>query len=161
MKITVWVLSTCIPERGEKPCLPQVFGSLTDAEAAADAALREEWTIHGLFDEETGDLLPYPGNWREAHNAIAESIGDGSWGEWELTSHSLDLGNLAVTLEGGMIQCIVTDGDVLKGALITTIDYDTEGGDEDALVEVEQGDGTFAEAYVDKRAIHKAEIVIP
>lgn len=91
MKITFWVLSTCIPERGEKPCHPQVFGSLTDAEAAADAALREEWTIHGLFDEETGDLLPYPGNWREAHNAIAKSIGDGSWGEWEITTHEIEI----------------------------------------------------------------------
>jgi hypothetical protein len=42
MKVRVWVVSTTIPERGEGPCIPSVFGSEAEAEAYADKMLRDE-----------------------------------------------------------------------------------------------------------------------
>ena len=92
MKITVWVVSTCIPERGEKPCQPAVFGSEDEAESYADEMLRGEWGTNGP-DDETGERVPYPENWRRANELIADLHDDGSWGEWEITSHQIDIGS--------------------------------------------------------------------
>ena len=91
MKFTVWVVSTCIPERGEKPCIPSVFGSEAEAEAYADEMLRDEWETNSPDDEETGEAAPYPGDWREANDAISEHFDDGSGGEWQITSHDIEV----------------------------------------------------------------------
>ena len=52
MKVSVWVLSTTIPEAGAGPCMPFVFGSEAQAEAQAEASLRDEWNAAGITDEE-------------------------------------------------------------------------------------------------------------
>lgn len=161
MKITVWVVSTCIPERGEKPCMPSVFGTEAEAEAYADRALRDEWATNGPDDFETGERLPYPGDWRKANDLIAAEHGDGSWGEYEITSHHVEIGSLAVILDGGLVQGVVTDGNVMVGGEVTVIDYDTDGADDDEVTAIEQGDGNVADAFVSTWAVVAAGIVLP
>lgn len=88
----IYVVSTCIPDRGEKPCLPNVFATLLEAEAFADQMLRNEWENAPMYaedDEGQERPLPYPGDWREANDTIAASYDDGSWGEWELSAHEI------------------------------------------------------------------------
>ena len=82
----IHILSTCIPMDG-KPCIPEVFTTMEAAEAAADARLREEWEQHGTQDDD-GNLLPYPGDWRTAQEHISACCESDIWGEWELTSHA-------------------------------------------------------------------------
>ena len=41
----IWIVSTCIPEPGEKPCIPSPFATEAEAEAYADARMREEWEV--------------------------------------------------------------------------------------------------------------------
>ncbi len=86
----VWIVSTCIPDRGEKPCIPDAFATEAEAEAFADKMLREEWDSHAPQDDE-GEPLPYPGDWRAANDAIAADHDDGSWGEWQITAHEISL----------------------------------------------------------------------
>ena len=91
---TVYVLVSCLPERGEaKPTIPDVFTDKAAAEAKADEYLRAEWAANGPEDDETGERLPYPGDWREAESVIAEANEDSDtpWGRWELTEHTVTL----------------------------------------------------------------------
>lgn len=98
MKITVWVVSTCIPGEPE-PSLPAVFGTDAAAEAYADEMMRGEWDSNGPRDEETDELLPYPGDWWEAQDQIVAyqtevgSDEDDIWGRWEITSHQVEIGS--------------------------------------------------------------------
>lgn len=86
----IHVVSTCIPG-DSKPCFPDVFGTLKEAEAKADEYLRQEWEANGPENTETGEKLPYPGNWRVAQIQIAEWISDGSWGGYEITTHRVEV----------------------------------------------------------------------
>ncbi len=165
MKIMVWVINTCVPS-GTDPVFPKVCGSEAEAEAYTDEMLRNEWATNGPEYPETGERLPYPGEWRAAQDAIVaheDSIADDiddKWGRWEITSHEVELGDLAVVCEGGMIQAVVGNG-ALIGQTITTIDYDTEGAQEDSLVEIDQGDGQVQDAAVDRIEIGKSGITFP
>ena len=78
MKVRVWVVSTTIPERGEGPCMPAVFGSDVEAEAYADTMLRDEWNAAAIADGEADEAMPYPGAWREAQDRLIKFYGDGS-----------------------------------------------------------------------------------
>ena len=160
MKITVFVVTTCIPERGEKPCLPSVFGTEAKAIEYLEEMLQEEWRSHAEWNEEGTELLPYPGNWQEANDALAKFYSDGSWGQWQLTSHEIDLGQLAIIMDGGLVQCAVGTGP-LVGCNLVVIDYDTDGAAEDELTEVPQTNGTVADAIVRLEAVHTAKITIP
>lgn len=155
MKINVWVLSTCVPGESE-PCLPSVFSTYAEAEAEAEKMMRSEWQYNGPEDEETNEKLPYPeGGWEEAHEAIKEATSDGDplWGQWEITSHEVEiepppLPPLTLILEGGMIQNILSpDPDRFGGLEVTSIDYDCDGASDPA--EVLQGDGTWVKAVVE------------
>lgn len=88
-EIDVFVVSTCIPDRGEKPCMPDVFRTEAEAIAFLEKMLSNEWDSHGPENEETGDKLPYPGNWEEAQEQILAEFTDGSWGQWQWTSHKI------------------------------------------------------------------------
>lgn len=48
------------------------------------------------------------------------------------------LGPIAIALEGGLVQSIVTDDDRLRGVDVLVVDYDTEGADEAELLDVAQ-----------------------
>lgn len=49
---------------------------------------------------------------------------------------------IAVCLEGGIVQDVVTDSPALIGLTVVTIDYDAEGADEQEISHVRQSDGT-------------------
>lgn len=91
--ITVFVVTTCIPERGESPCIPDVFGTEKEAISHLEYMLRAEWEQHGEYDEDTGERLPYPGNWEDAQEKILAGFTDGSWGSWQLSSHVVVIDN--------------------------------------------------------------------
>lgn len=87
MKITVWVISTCIP--GENmPSLPSVFGSETIARLEFDRLMRAEWESNAPENDECTGRLPYPGDPDEAHDLMAENS---EWGQWELTAHHIEV----------------------------------------------------------------------
>lgn len=106
MKIKIWIVTTCIPERGEGPCLPSPFGTEAEAEAYLESAMMEEWESAGIDEGE--DVLPYPGDWRSAQERLKQFHSDGSWGTWQLTPHTIDIVDemLVVTIKGGMVQSV-------------------------------------------------------
>ncbi|WP_420408673.1 hypothetical protein [Hoeflea sp.] len=89
MKTSIWIVTTTIPERGEGPCMPSPFGTEAEAEAYADEMMRAEWKSHGVDDD--GDPAEYPGDWREAQRSILQTFNDGSWGEWQITKHTIEI----------------------------------------------------------------------
>ncbi|CCG43218.1 hypothetical protein [Magnetospirillum molischianum] len=66
---------------------------------------------------------------------------------------------LAIVIEGGVVQAVVSDApETLGGLDIAVIDYDTDGMDDDQIVQVIQSDGSTASADVTHPSITKAEI---
>lgn len=117
MKIKIWVVSTCVPNETE-PCLPSVHATEAEAEAYADKMLRAEWEANGPEDPDTGERKPYPGNWREAQTGIVEFTGalrtfgkvgdetDDAWGQWEITSHQIEIDASPLTLPAATLKNI-------------------------------------------------------
>lgn len=83
----IWIVSTCIPEPGEGPCIPSPFATEAEAEAYADKMMREEWETADPHDD-ADEPEPYPGDWREAQRRLVEWNGP-EWGTWEITVHDL------------------------------------------------------------------------
>lgn len=83
----VWIIATCAAE-STKPCLPEVHTTEEAAEAAMDLHMRAEWEATELEDD-AGNRLAYPGDWRKAHAALDDADKSGEWGRWELTVHHL------------------------------------------------------------------------
>lgn len=67
---------------------------------------------------------------------------------------------IAVVIDGGLLQDVITDDPSLEDVEVACIDYDTEGGDEEDIVMVDQGSGVASEgAYVGYRGtIEKATL---
>lgn len=86
----IWIV-TRANEHGEGPTLPSPYATESAAEAHMEAAMAEEWQNYGPEHDETGERLPYPGDWRTAQEAIKEGVNDGSWTPYEITDHDLDL----------------------------------------------------------------------
>lgn len=78
MKITIWTLTYTIPQ-DEEPCRPEVFATEEQANAAFDAAMRNEWNS-SCVDED------YPGA-EEAHARRAEELG---WGRYRIDMHEIE-----------------------------------------------------------------------
>ncbi len=70
-------------------------------------------------------------------------------------------GQLIVTIEGGMLSSVSSHDPALIGLTYRTVDYDTDGGDEDEVVQVTQGDGSESDAYVGEGTVDRAEITLP
>ena len=70
--------------------------------------------------------------------------------------------DIIITMEGGLVQGVCVAGESLRAMLgsATVIDYDTEGADENETVQVDQGDGTSAEAVVHVVEIGKPVISV-
>lgn len=68
---------------------------------------------------------------------------------------------LAIVLEGGLVQTIVTEDESLIGMAIDVIDYDTDGADDDEISPVQQSDGSYANAILNTFTVEKATIVFP
>jgi hypothetical protein len=62
----------------------------------------------------------------------------------ELQEAKSVMNRIAIIMDGGIIQNILTDEEVD----ITIVDYDTEDAEEKDLTEVPQNDGTSVEAFV-------------
>lgn len=69
---------------------------------------------------------------------------------------------IAVVVEGGLVQAVVTNRpDYLDANLpVQIIDYDTDGADEDELLLVPNGDGSFSEACGHTEPVAEARIDI-
>ncbi|MES1934757.1 MULTISPECIES: hypothetical protein [Salinisphaera] len=65
---------------------------------------------------------------------------------------------LAIVMEGGLVQAVVSDRSEAIRVNVWIIDYDTDGADDDELSEVPQGDGSFCDAVVDHRYLTEAAI---
>jgi len=91
-EITIYVVASAVPDPNPTPTFPGVFLSEAEAEAYLEQALRSEWD-HNAPEDDEGYALPYPGNWRDAQEAILKdrrgSDGEG-WGSYELTIHRLE-----------------------------------------------------------------------
>lgn len=69
---------------------------------------------------------------------------------------------IAVVLEGGLVQSIVSDEPALIGRSVLMIDYDTDGTDEEDLVAVPQGEGRHSwAAYTHFAVIEAPRIDLP
>lgn len=63
---------------------------------------------------------------------------------------------IAVVLEGGIVQDIITDRDDLRGLNVYIIDYDTEGVDEDRIGFVKEGHREDEEAVIGRQTVSDA-----
>jgi len=90
MKITVWTVSSCIPDSRD-PVIPNVFASERDAVAYLEDVMRDEWDSNAPYDDETGEAVAYPANWQEAQEIIIENDPDEMWGAWMLNSHEIEI----------------------------------------------------------------------
>lgn len=74
-----------------------------------------------------------------------------------------DRSPIAVILEGGLCQCVVSKSPLMVGRPYIVIDYDTDGADDDddKIVDVEQADGSTSDAFVSGGKITEATIIIP
>lgn len=67
--------------------------------------------------------------------------------------------NVAVVMEGGLVQCVVSDApERLPDMRLMVIDYDTDGADESELVEVPLADGSTSEALAHVDCVSEATI---
>lgn len=67
---------------------------------------------------------------------------------------------LAVICDGGLVQGLVSTRPAVFGDVLV-IDYDTEGAGGKDVMDVNQGDGTYAEACVSLRSVEAAAIDLP
>ncbi|BAV52546.1 Uncharacterized protein MLTONO_p0076 (plasmid) [Mesorhizobium loti] len=115
MKTKIWIVSTCTPERGEGPCLPEAFGTEEAADARLEEAMRDEWQIAGIFDEEGDGELPYPGDWREAQRRLNSFHEDGSWGTWQITAHLVEIGDPVPDHASDTVDALVQAESFIRG----------------------------------------------
>ena len=67
---------------------------------------------------------------------------------------------LAVIIEGGMVQALVTDLPEFQNMAVQFIDYDTEGSMDDECTIILQSDHKPASAYVSTFTVEPAQIQI-
>ena len=65
---------------------------------------------------------------------------------------------VAVVLEGGLVQAVVTDQPAMQGISVLVIDYDDEGADDDELTTVPQDGGGVSDAVVSYDIVQPAGI---
>ena len=68
---------------------------------------------------------------------------------------------IGIVLEGGLVSAVISDckDDINKDFVV--IDYDTDGCEDDPLVDVIQTDGSTSKANVWMDGIHRSMIEIP
>ena len=85
--------------------------------------------------------------------ALREQVRNCLWGE----EHEPPA--VAIILEGGLVQCIVSDRPGgIQSMNVMVLDYDTEGADEDELLQVPQKDGSVSTATGRYLGFDQAEI---
>ena len=138
MEIQIWIVNTCIPEEGEKPCIPSPFGTAAEAEAYADEMMRGEWESSRVEDDD-GEPVEYPGDWRAAQERLVEWNGPG-WGTWEITTHKIPIATnpsrIAITVSGGVAELADAEN-WPEGLSLYIVDYDCGDMDDEELSQVE------------------------
>lgn len=81
----IWTVASCIPNERD-PVIPVVFLNEASALAFLDEVMRGEWETNAPEDE-NGVSMPYPGDWLEAHDLMADNDPDETWGKWLFTCH--------------------------------------------------------------------------
>lgn len=132
IKIKVYVVTVHLTD-GNEPCLPRVFGTREEAETHLEESIREDWEAEALQDGD-GNALPYPGNWRAAHDALCERLGN-DYGEWALN---------VVEVEIPAVNSMVWALQTARGAIASMGD---QIGQMSGMFDDE--DGTIAEACED------------
>lgn len=133
MKIEIWTVSTLVPG-DTAPIAPVAFASEKEAEAFLEAKVKDDWETADLEGEE-GKPIPYPGDSFQATIVMREHYDDGSYGEWEMHYHEVDLpdpprASIVVCISGGVAQ--VDDAVNWPANLdVYLVDYDTGYGDDD------------------------------
>ena len=85
--------------------------------------------------------------------ALRERVRDCLWNRTD------DLLTVAIILEGGLVQCVVSDRpDNIQPMNLMVLDYDSEGADEDELLQVPQKDGSVSTATGRYEGFCQAEI---
>jgi hypothetical protein len=151
MKTNIWILSTDDDHSGHQG---ELYGT---EEAASAAAVRIVETM-AKQNKLTADVTP--DNWQEVLSQFKERPGfnDFVWLDCREVELS-DLGPIAITLEGGTVQDVVTDDKRLCGIDVMVIDYDTDGADETYDVPQKSRNGEITEiatACLSDRAISAA-----
>lgn len=86
--------------------------------------------------------------------ALRERVRNEFWEERKAISPTV-----AIVLEGGLVQSVVSDyPNLLPSMNLLVLDYDTEGADQEELLQVPQPDGTLSEATGHYEGINQAEI---
>lgn len=101
----IWIV-TRANEYGKKPTLPVPYPTEEAANAHVEEAMREEWELYGAEDDDTGERLPYLGDWRAAQDRILKGFTDGSWTPFEITAHDVDFGPV-VEAAGDMLATLI------------------------------------------------------
>jgi len=101
----IWIVARA-NENGEGPKLPVPYPTEEAANAHVEEAMREEWELYGAEDDDTGERLPYPDDWRAAQETILKSFTDGSWTPFEITAHDVDFGPV-VEAAGDMLAVLI------------------------------------------------------
>lgn len=99
MQITVFVLSTCVPNEPE-PCWPDVFVTEAEANIAFAKALEREWETAGIEDDD-GNKMPFPDDASYAQDQLVEHYtehGTEVWGQYEITPHKITIDVPAVEI---------------------------------------------------------------
>ena len=85
--------------------------------------------------------------------ALRERVRDCLWNRTD------DPPTVAIILEGGLVQCVVSDRpDDIQPMNLMILDYDTEGADEEELLQVPQKDGSVSMATGRYEGFCQAEI---
>jgi hypothetical protein len=143
--------------------------------AAETAAAEARSDVLGGDDDEEGDegeaSAVSPADMREALADLLEwASHTGGWDApcWDRAksvmrrvrqAEDAPKPKLAIVLDGGLVQCVVSDRpEMFAGLEVLTIDYDTDGADDDELSSVPQAGGTDEEAVVGWHDITQATI---
>jgi hypothetical protein len=151
MKTNIWVLTTDDDHSSHQV---ELYGSEQAANAAVAAIVKTMAEQNKL----TADVTP--DNWQEVLSQLQERPGFNDFVWLDCREVELpDLGSIAVTLEGGTVQDVVTDDQRLHGIDVMVIDYDTDGADETYDVPQKARNGAtthVATACLSDRAISAA-----
>lgn len=111
--------------------------------------------LHETLDEDTAQGFCLTPVETAAKNKAQAALADLS--VYRNNPRTLDLN---ITMDGGLIQDIITDDPDLIGQTVTVINYDTDGAPDCDLEFVDQGNGTIVAAHISTYPVTKSEIPI-
>jgi hypothetical protein len=120
MKASIWALTTDDDHSGHQV---ELYGSEQTANAAAAEIVKGMAEQNGHKAEVTAE------NWQEVHSELMDRLGFSDFIWLDEREVELDLGPLAITIEGGAVQDAVSDDKRLHGLNLLVVDYDIDGAE--------------------------------